>query len=178
METFSRWAILVKIVNESQSKGHPVGHTFMQKLTYLLQNALQIELGYSFRIHYYGPYSEEVWQDLRILDELKILNVTPQKDGYGYSITLGENSALFNRDGSAIPGDAISKLVEVLGGCDVKVLEIIATTHYAYSFLASNKLEESKLAEETTKAVTALKPHIHPNQVSTAIGIMKELAWI
>ena len=178
MESFVRWAILVRIVNESQSKGHPVGHTYMQKLTYLLQNALQIQLGYAFRIHYYGPYSEEVWQDLRILDELKILNVTPQKDGYGYSITLGENSGLFDGYESTVPSGAISKLVEVLGGCEVKILEIIATTHYAYSFLTSTNLEESKLAEETAKAVTALKPHIHPSQVSTAIGIMKELAWI
>jgi uncharacterized protein YwgA len=57
---FFKWSVLILAVMEGERRETRIGHTLMQKLVYLLQSAVGIEVGYGYRLHHYGPYSEEL----------------------------------------------------------------------------------------------------------------------
>ena len=58
---FPKWTILTLIVKDGMTHKVRVGHTLIQKVVYLLQNALDVDVGYNFKLYHYGPYSEELW---------------------------------------------------------------------------------------------------------------------
>ena len=95
MNRIKRLAVLVFTLKKGKSTG-VVGHTLMQKLFYLLQCGEGVELGYKYKLHYYGPYSRELWSDLNLLANEKVVNIEANPNGYGYKIELleGENTNL------------------------------------------------------------------------------------
>ena len=53
------------------------GRTRLQKTMKLLQSA-GLRTGYGFRMHCYGPYSEEIFSHIRLLDRLGFVHETEQ----------------------------------------------------------------------------------------------------
>ena len=128
--TFKRWAVIIKLVEEAEKKESRVGHTFIQKLIYLLQELFEIPLGYTFYIYYYGPYSDEVWGDLTAMQDTGFLTITADPSGYGYRIKTmnGEKKKWIKNKVKDLPEDRIEELVELLRDQPVRILELIATT--------------------------------------------------
>ena len=91
-DLFSRWALPILAVRAGADRGITVGHTLIQKVIYLLDAALGVKTGYSYRLYYYGPYSSDLWTDLRLLSDMNALEIGPSPNGYGYSISLAEPS--------------------------------------------------------------------------------------
>lgn len=168
MERTQRWEVLNYIVSELQKKGQ-IGHTLLQKLVYLLQNAKGIPLGYDFHLHYYGPYSETLWGDINLLKNFGVLEVESEAATGGYRITSRKDP-----DPKKVKEleDKINTLVNFLGKKYVKQLELYATTYYVLDDLKKKNRPHSD--SQVAKDVEALKPHINRNQILSALKELRE----
>ena len=54
-----------------------IGKTKIQKISYFLQESVGAELGYRFRIHYYGPYSDDLDDALSFAESLGFVDIEP-----------------------------------------------------------------------------------------------------
>lgn len=166
-----RYNVILYTVEESKKTINEIGHTYLQKLVYLLQYALNIELGYKFKLYHYGPYCPELWGDIQLLNDNDILIVLENHAGHGYDInTSGKLNTEDEIDEKT--KTAIKKLISLLGGRPVKTLELLATTHFAFQNLLRNEKypEEFKVVEIVKK----LKPHLEHKDIQKALSTLKE----
>lgn len=72
-----------------------VGRTRLQKTVKLLQR-LGLPTDYSYTIHFYGPYSEGVNSDLRLLEQLKLVHEQSfaSTEGIPYCILTATQEAI------------------------------------------------------------------------------------
>ncbi|MEM3486071.1 MAG: hypothetical protein QXI12_10675 [Candidatus Methanomethyliaceae archaeon] len=83
MLQLKRYFVLFHVVYAWNKEFGPIDHLSLQRLIYLLSSKLA--LGYKFYFYYYGPYSPEIWGDLRALEQDGLVVITTSQDG-GYVI--------------------------------------------------------------------------------------------
>lgn len=169
-------ASLVYTVKEGDRRLGKVGHTLLQKLFYLLQHGEGAELGYKYKLYYYGPYCQDLWSDLHVLSKEDLISIDKAPNGFGYHIGAGDNSGRISSLEESVTDETkgkVGKLLDLLGGEPVKSLESLATTHYVYTDLRRNKSKDFNTALVMEK-VLALKPHLHVSDVKEAINILEE----
>jgi uncharacterized protein YwgA len=174
MNRIKRLAVLVFTLKKGKEQLGVVGHTLMQKLFYLLQCGEGVELGYKYKLHYYGPYSRELWSDLNLLANEKVVNIEANPNGYGYKIELleGENTNLLLNEVDKNIKEKIFKLLKLLGKKRVENLEAMATLHYVYSDL--RKREKEFEDEKIINLTQNLKPHLTNEVLLNAIERLRE----
>ncbi len=171
-DTLERWGVIIKLVEETEKRESRAGHTFIQKLTYLLQELFGIPLGYVFYLYYYGPYSDEVWGDLTAMQDTEFLTITADSNGYGYWIRTTDKKEWLEDKAANLPEERIEELVELLRDQPVRILELIATTHFIYKDLEKKeRFSENTLVDN----LLALKPHFSQKEVKDAFKIVKEI---
>lgn len=175
MKKVGRWAVLTYIVEEAEKKvGAPPGHTLVQKLFYLLQEAEGLPFGYRFRLYHYGPYCPELWGDLNTLAEMGYLSVEPKENGWGYEIRTTHRGRELVAEYQGFVGgfrDKVELLLRLLGGEPVRRLEALAT-----GFYVARELKKKGLGIEEAAVIAGvqdLKPHLQPGEISTALEDLK-----
>lgn len=159
------FAVLHQLVSQSGD----VGKIQLQKLAYFLQESYGIPLGYTFRMHHYGPYSRELDDDLLKLRLMGFIDMQAAISGYGFHVTKlcdaepGWAKALARYESQL--GDAIEKL----GDLPASLLEIQATIHYV------SQLVEGASAEEVVTIVHGLKPKFLPERIAEAHQQLEQL---
>ena len=139
-----------------------IGKTKVQKIIYFLQEGLGVPLQYSFRMHHYGPFSQDIDSGISTLQSAGYIEVSHDIQGYGYHITpvsgrqLPWDSELDNYREEMT--EAISSL-SVLGASD---LELLATVHFVHNLLK----EPSK--EKVLDNVARLKPKFSRDTIQAA----------
>ena len=172
-----RWCVLILTVREGVDRDLRVGHMLMQKLVYMLQSAFNVDFGYRYKLHYYGPYSDQLWSDLKLLSDIDVLKVQRSPDGYGYLISLGEAERyeLFLANYDVLPRAEITQLIDVLGPLATRELELIATTHLVSKDLERTNRQVSEQGVATT--VKRLKPHFSRDDVNRAMELLNQHNW-
>jgi hypothetical protein len=142
------------------------GKTKIQKLLYFLQDAFGVALGYKFRMHHYGPFTNEIERDLSTLRALDCIDITPDTDGYGFHVSSRqEGDALFsepNKEDQA----KLTEVIEVLGGSDAKELELLATVHFV------RNLRHRSPKPEILEVVSGLKPKFSLDVIESAYSFL------
>ena len=162
------FAVLHQLVSQSGD----VGKIKLQKLAYFLQESCGIPLGYTFRMHHYGPYSRELDNDLLKLRLMKFVDIQPDSSGYGFHVTPlcdaepGWATALAPYQGRI--EDALAKL----GDLPAYLLEVYATVHYV------SQLVEGASAEEVVTIVHGLKPKFLPESIAKAWEQLQQLGLL
>lgn len=168
-------ASLVYTVQEGEKRLDKVGHTLLQKLFYLLQHGEGAELGYKYKLYYYGPYCQDLWADLHVLDGQGAITVEATPGGFGYRIGVGANAEAVDylqQFVDATTREKVGKLLDLLGEEPVKSLESLATTHYVYVDLRRRVRDCEK--EMVVQKVRDLKPHLKASEISRAIETLEE----
>lgn len=117
----------------SAADGKIVGRIRIQKIVYLLEQ-LGLNSGFNFSYHHYGPYSEDLSQELlfdRIFD--KSINETFEKTSFGseYSVyTLAENQTEIPTHVGALIFDDVKNSVGKMKSTTSVVIELAATIHW------------------------------------------------
>lgn len=163
------------------------GRTSLQKVAYFVSQGLHEQLGH--RAHYYGPFSEEVEDDV---DGLLLTGLIDEKantlsfQGYGggpakrYEYTLtpqGRERLEAIRD--AYPDESqalerfIGRLTAAAGGLDQRILSPAAKTH----FIASREQRPVKTSE-ISEFGRQLGWDIRPNQVVQVFEFLKTLGLV
>jgi hypothetical protein len=159
-----RFAVLHWLVSRLQD----VGKIQLQKLAYFLQESYEIPLGYTFRMHHYGPYSRDLDNDLLKLSLMGFVDVQRDASGYGFHVTplcdadTAWTNALASYESKL--GDMLTKL----GGLPAYVLEIQATIHYV------SELVEGASTETIEGIVHSLKPKFLPKVIAEARKQLEE----
>ncbi len=142
-----------------------MGKTKIQKISYFLQESLDVELGYRFRMHYYGPYSDDLDGALSFAEALGFIEIEPDPDGFGYHVTACEEESPWP-DRYDIPTQhdvtQIDDAIEILGGLETYELELYATIH----LIGGPESERSR--EQTIKTVGKLKPRFTHDRIDGA----------
>jgi len=175
VKKMDRLAALTYVVDQGEKRLGSAGHTLIQKLFYLLQEAKNFPLGYKFRLYYYGPYCAELWGDLNTLAELGYLNIQAKSNGFGYEINVtADGKELINsyHDFLANARDKIEDLLALLGREPVKRLEVLDTTFYVF-----NDWKKKGIQPEDGKVIASLqnlKPHLKEEEIKTALKDLRE----
>ena len=131
---------------------------------------------YPFRMHYYGPYSDELDRVLSLARSVGIIDIKPDPDGFGYHVTPIAESAsswLQEYDISEDPNIAqIDETIRVLGSIETSKLELYATIH----FIDRKEGEQSK--DQTLKIVKRLKPKFTDTEIEHAYQTLRETSLI
>lgn len=170
MKKMERWAALTQVVLQGEKTLGASGHTLIQKLFYLLQEAKDYPLGYRFKLYHYGPYCAELWGDLNTLAELGYLTIQPKGNGQGYQITttdLGRELVREYRAGFEGLGSMVDELLALLGGEPVRRLETLATTFYVCKDWRQKGITPKD--ERVIASVRNLKPHLTEQEVAVAL---------
>ncbi|NLZ53795.1 MAG: hypothetical protein GX892_11770 [Thermoanaerobacteraceae bacterium] len=128
--------------------GEVKGKKAFQKLVYFAQ-VLGIPLGKAYNMHYYGPYSQEVADEMNELINQGFLNNIP--GSYSYFLSTA------TKDKLTIPkaySAQFKELIEKFGSMSPRCLEIYATTHFIdFKFKNVNGVfDQHQIIDEIKKA--------------------------
>lgn len=149
--------------------GRCVGKTFIQKSIYILQEGLDEPLRYDYRLYFYGPYSQELANDIDTLSDLGLIDIEYSTSGYGYQIKLTEYGKRFLHDHlqeSLADGGKIEKVISLIGGsATTKSMELLGTVLYF------TKISQDR--SEIVSLVKMVKPHFTDRDVESALKKLK-----
>ena len=153
-----RLAAIQCIVEQSKD----VGKTKVQKIIYFLQEGLRVPLQYRFRMHHYGPFSDEIDSGISALQSAGYIEVSHDPHGYGYHITPASEKQLpWDSELAKYRGE-MTKAIDGLSVLDASNLELLATVHFVQHLLK----EPSK--EKVLDNVSRLKPKFSRDIIQAA----------
>lgn len=150
--------------------GKIVGRIRIQKIVYLLEQ-LGLNSGFNFSYHHYGPYSEDLSQELlfdRIFD--KSINETFEKTSFGseYSVyTLAESQTEFPTHVGALIFDDVKNSVGKMKSTTSVVIELAATIHWLKEKEKITNWEPELKKRKASKAT--------PNNIDRAKKLLAEI---
>ena len=139
-----RYAVIRCIVDKVKD----VGKIRMQKLVYFLQLIFHVPFGYDYKMHYYGPYSDELNDDLIAMQMSKNVEIGADPSGYGYHIIPGTEAVTTRDEILGEYSEKISKCLSEFGEFSPNELEILSTLHFA-KYIAGVPGED-KIIEKTS----------------------------
>jgi uncharacterized protein YwgA len=113
-----------------------LGRTAIQKLVYFLK-VLGVPMLYSFRIHHFGPYCDDVTSTLDWLQADGIVVDQSNKPRYSDFAPGGNWRAVRELHSEALEQyqSAIETVVNALGAMEPRTLELISTLDYSYRWV-------------------------------------------
>ena len=167
-----RLALIGRIV----ASCNDVGKTKIQKISYFLQESVGVPLKYAFRMHFFGPYSDELDGVLSLAKALGEVEITPDPEGFGYHVTQGSTEQRTWSEAYDLSKDpniaAIDKAVSVLGSLETSELELYATIHFI------NESEEEPTKDEVLQIVGGLKPKFGLDTIDGAYQTLQKAGLI
>jgi len=159
-----RLSTILELLRRSTKK---VGKTFIQKAVYVLQDWLGWDSDYKFKLHYYGPYSSDLSDDLDILNELGLIEMV--FNGHGYDIGITKEGAHFLGEHleTYMPNQPqIERAISLVGQDDIRNMELIGTVLY-FAKLSNDD-------SEITKLVNTVKPRFPDTTIMNSIKFLKK----
>jgi len=166
-----RLTVITEIVRRCAERQYNLGKIQLQKMVYFFQEKGK-DLGYTYVIFHYGPFSFELAEDIERLKTLRVLNIEPDDAGYGYHITPGVHSNVFTTNDSVINANthALDTIIDTLGMMTASEIELVATIHYVFSVL--RETNQGDIREDVIRSVAELKPQFNSEQIAHALANM------
>lgn len=124
IEDYRYPAVLGYLVKKLGKKGKQIGKTKIQKLVYLLTRQKMVNFDYS--MHYYGPYSSQVSDQLSLAESAGIIQSRWREDK-GFFLKAGSKELKYEPILSEKDTREIDELVRRFGLFDTKELTIVTT---------------------------------------------------
>ena len=157
------------ILHNVTSRLGDVGKVQLQKLAYFLQEEFGVPTKFSFRMHHYGPYAEDLETATSRLKLAGYIQVEPASDGYGFHITPSDQPLEEWGDIVQPYSEVIDRVVGAFGKRAVSELELAATIHYMI------KLRPELSTAELIESVRALKPKFNEDYVHKVYSELEQL---
>jgi uncharacterized protein YwgA len=164
----ARFAIIRYLVDQLED----VGKTKIQKIVYFLQNVSSVPLDYVYTMYYFGPYSEELNDDLLDMKLQDYLHIEPAPDGYGYHVRPGKENLASMEDKTEPYTELLDDCLGRFGGFASLQLELLATLY----FVAHS--EDRLTREEIVTKVKMLKPKFDTPAIEDFYGKLEDLVGV
>lgn len=165
-----QYGMISYLAKEMEKFNAQFGKTSLQKIIYILQEAYDIDIGYSYILYNYGPFSADLASDLDYIAALNGVRVSWINTG-GYSIESGiDADAFIDKSRSFIDSneEKIRKTLDIFGGMTAKELELRATIIYFVKKYSES--DENLIATE----IHQLKPYFNVEQICEAVIELKK----
>lgn len=165
IEKNARFAIVRYLVDKLED----VGKTKIQKIMYFLQHAFGVPLDYVYTMYYFGPYSEELNNDLLDMKLQDYLDIKPSPDLYGYHVRPG-NEVIDSIDSKIKPYERqLNECLDKFGRSNPSDLELLGTLYFV------KHSEDELTKKEIIKKVKMLKPKFDMPQIEEFYEKLEEL---
>jgi uncharacterized protein len=164
MDMLKRTAVIGEIVKRKQKLGGQLGKTALMKLLHLLQEGLDMPLGYRFTLYNYGPYDTEVMSDIEFAESLGLINIQYEGPEQGYRIQPNPSAGQVISQFSD-PIGKLDKLMEYFGSMNARDLELRSTLLFL-----SHDFQEDALVDR----LLALKPKYVKLEVRSVLTDLKQ----
>lgn len=170
MKQRQREALIAALANELRAEGSWCGETHLQKATYVLQEMLDVPLGFQHILYKYGPFDYELRDELAIMRADGFIEMQ-QVQGYGprLGVTNGANRQLLDRWPKTIKRyrarmQFVAKRFRNRG---VGELERLATALWV------RRERPTATLEEQARRLNSIKPHVG---IDLALEALTEVA--
>jgi len=164
-EKEARFAIIRYLVDKLED----AGKTKIQKIIYFLQEAFGVPLSYVYTMYYFGPYSDELDNDLLDMKLQDYLDIRPDPNGYGYHVRPG-SELIASIDDTINPwAGQLDKCVDKFGGFPALYLELFGTLYFV------KHSEDKPTEDEIIKKVKMLKPKFDMSVIKEYYGKLEGL---
>lgn len=154
MNKEERFKVLLYIINKLHKKMNRSGETHIQKLVYLMIMKNKIQFNYDYILYDYGPWSFDLMDDLKFLENAHLVKKFPDPSGFGFKYIPNEDMN-FVKDINKTVRDEIPwshKIDEVINdykGTHAKRLALLATFIYVcHKHPKKNKAEVIELVKK------------------------------
>ena len=141
--------------------GGSSGKPNIHKIVYFLQEGLRLPLGYYFKMHYYGPYSERLEDRLALAKAMGYIDIALAPDGFGYIISPMD-SHVDDAEHSLGLGEEIDAMIGKLLAMPLLDLELWATVHFI------QRLRPTWDREKVVDTVRRVKPKFTAEKIDAA----------
>jgi len=157
MKRLQKAALLTALVEKLREAGSWCGETHVQKATYLLQELLDVPIGFNFIFYKHGPFSFDLRDELTAMRADGFLKLQTRAFPYGPSLVATERSGalqqLYRRTLDRYDKQ-LGFVAEKVGSKGVSDLEQLTTALYV-------TLEQlGRDTHERAKRIHELKPHV------------------
>lgn len=160
MDLLERTSVIAEIARRKESG--QLGKTAVMKLLHLLQDGLNVRLGYRFTLYNYGPYDTEVMSDIEFAESLGFISVKYAPD-QGYRIQSA-NSEATSKSIRKIKSQ-LDTLMNLFGSMNARELELRSTLLFL-----SRDFQDERLVSRLRE----LKPKYSDQETRTAISELRE----
>ncbi len=184
MSAHNRWllriGVLTDLVERSRTR---MGRTALMKLAYFLQTVKGVPLGYNFRVYTYGPFDEDVLNDIGQAESMQAITSTMipfnNASGYGYEFSPGpaaDQVRMLVAERIQPYKDEIDWVIEEFGSRIASELELLSTIVYA----ARDRLDRALPIsfDELSKQVREIKPRFSPESVKESIQLLADMGLL
>jgi uncharacterized protein len=184
MSAHNRWllriGVLTDLVERSRTR---MGRTALMKLAYFLQTVKGVPLGYNFRVYTYGPFDEDVLNDIGQAESMQAITSTMipfnNASGYGYEFSPGpaaDQVRMLVTERIQPYKDEIDWVIEKFGSRIASELELLSTIVYA----ARDRLDRTLPIsfDELSKQVREIKPRFSPESVNESIQLLADMGLL
>lgn len=171
MNELQRSAILLSLIENLKTRGSWCGETHIQKATYLLQELMEVPLGFNFILYKYGPYSFDLSEHIVSMRADSLIRLI---SNYPYGPTLAPGELVEQVKGRCLKTlgkfeAQVAFAANQLGEKRVADLEALSTALYIY-------LNESETSPEgRIERLKKIKPHIDTDLATSATKDLDDL---
>ncbi len=167
MKALRRYVYILEILEKIRAS---VGKTFLQKAIYILQEGLGVNLDYNYKLYFYGPYSQELTNDIEALNDMGLVDIKFDPEKYGYDISITQRGKKFlkklKEEYNIEPEEnKIEKVLSLIKGQNAKAMELLGTVLY-FAKLTDDERELKKL-------VNLVKPHFSDSEIKLALKSLR-----
>ena len=162
MDLLERTSVIGELARQKQGQ---LGKTAVMKLLHLLQDGLNVPLGYRFTLYNYGPYDSNVMSDIDFAESLHRVAVDYQGPDQGYRITAGNMRGALSKNVE----EKLRKLMTDFGAMNARELELRSTLLF---------LSRDFVGDLLIGRLRELKPKYSEYEVQGAVKDLKEKKFI
>jgi len=165
MNRMMRSALLTKLVQRLREEGSWGGETHVQKVTYFLQELMEVPLDFDFILYKHGPYSFDLHDEIAVLRGVGFLTFELHSRFSPHLKLTDMGTHIQNKFPKTLRkyDSRITLVAETFGDKGVVQLELLGTALFV-------TLNYGQLVPCRAAKMTCLKPHISPPQAHKAIA--------